>query len=254
MGVLDDRINPFFLIYACADCDVPLPVDFSRQLLWKLLDAIIRAECWRGLGSRRAIEGMLTAEEAPIPGVFSFEGEDPEDIVTRLLKNYLGSRRAPAPVDSVPVHQVHIATSEYQWVVKSPVGTFWYQAGDMDEKDIASFAVIDALTRLLAHCRGGILKIHTNDVRLLWGAYAEPSGAWTVVWAVCESYNVCLRAEWAELTKLDTRPPAPSLEKVGPIPQRHGAVVKMVVDKIRRLESRSAAYDCMTRHLTRVTG
>jgi hypothetical protein len=111
----------------------------------------------------------------------------------------LPSRSAPAAVDSVPVHQVHVAISENQWVVKTPVGRLWYQAGDLDEKDIVSFVVIDA------HCRGGTLEIHTNE--LLWGAYEVRSGAWVVLWAVCESHDVCLGAKWVELAELNTCPP-----------------------------------------------
>lgn len=248
--LVDNRINPFFIIYACADCDVRLPDGFSRQLLWKHLDATIRAECWRGLGSNRAHESTSSGE-APVLHGFSFENEDPEKIIPALLSLSLPSRYAPAAVDSATVHRVQIVITGYQWVVKSPVGTLWYQAGDMDDKDIASFAVIDALTRLLPHCREGILEIHTNDIRLLWGAYGAPSGAWVVVWAVCKSHDVRLRVKWAELAGLDARPPTDRSEKIGPILQRDGAVVDAVVDKIRRLEG-SAAYDCMTCHLTRV--
>ena len=51
--LLDAGINPFFIIYACADCGVPLPPFFSLELFWKHLDAIIGAQCWRGLGADR---------------------------------------------------------------------------------------------------------------------------------------------------------------------------------------------------------
>ena len=243
--LMEGGINPFFMIYAFADCDIPLPDNFSRQLIWKHLDAIIGAQCWRGLGSKIACaQPGPSSAGAHIPPKFTQKEEDPEGIVQRLcVLLQSGSLPAREP-DPVPVHQLRISMTEYQWVTKVPgAGTVGYQAGDLDDNDIASFAVIDALTRILSHYRGGILEIVTNDVRLLWGVYREPAGAWLVARAVCESYQVRLRAKWANLKGLYDRDPE------DPVPPRDHAVVDAVVGKLGVMKD-NAAYKCMVHHLT----
>lgn len=244
--LMEGGINPFFLIYAFADCDIPLPSNFSRQLIWKHLDAIIAAQCWRGLGSKVACaQPGSSSAGSHVPPKFTQREEDPEGIVQRL-RVLLQSGSLPArDPDPVPVHQLRISMTEYRWVTKVPgVGTVCYQAGDMDDSDAPSFAVIDALTRVLSRYRGGIVEILTNDVRLLWGVYhREPAGAWLVVRAVCESYQVRLRAKWADLKGLYDRDPE------DPVPPRDHAVVDAVVGKLGMMKG-NAAYKCMAHHLT----
>jgi hypothetical protein len=53
------------------------------------------------------------------------------------------------------------------WVAKGDMGTVWYEAQELEDEDVASFPAIDTLTRVLPYCRGGILEIHTSNVRLL---------------------------------------------------------------------------------------
>jgi hypothetical protein len=155
------------------------------------------------------------------------------------------------------VHQLQIAIDNYRyrWAMKAHVGTLWYQAGDLDDNDIASFAVMDALTRVLPYCQGGILEIHTNDVQLMWGVYGitygassgAPPGAWLVVDNICKSFQVGLRAKWAELGVMSTPPLADPSERYT-IPQRDRAVVSVVLDKLRVM--RGDAFQTMARHLT----
>jgi hypothetical protein len=241
LNLMDSGINPFFVIYACADCRVLLPADFSRELLWKHLDAIIRAKCWRGLGPRNP-----PSDVGDVPRKYSRKDlqQDPEHIVRKLLALSIGGR-APAP-NPGPVYQLKIAISKHEWTMKAQVGIVRYKAGDLDESDIASLAVIDALTRVLPYCRGGILEILSNDVRLLWGIYSvafgDPSGAWSVVGYVCKSYRVELRVKWAAL-----REPNTDLLVNSPYiaPQKDPAVVSLVLDKMRD----DAVDQTMIRHL-----
>ena len=254
-SLMDKGVNPFFLIYLCADCNVPLPAGFSLQLLWKHLAALIRAQCWRGLGSNAAIlQQRPKSSVVFLPPEYSHTGEDPEGNVTKLLAVAVKDRPFPeAPLTPSPPRKVQITITGHRWVALTPVGILWYQAGDLDERDVSSLAVIDTLTRLLPHCREGTLEIHTNDVQLLWGYYGAPTGAWVVARAACASYDVHLRAEWDELKGLNTDPALYRSDETGPTPRRDPAVVNVVLDRFRGLEVNSAAYDCMAGHFTRVS-
>ncbi len=240
--LIDRGLNPFFAIYACADRGIPLPDKFNRQLLWKHLDAILRAKCWRGLGSGRAKAQHNTSTDPETilsnPPNFSRREDDPEGIMRCLLK---------LSQAQVPVHEIQIAIKDYQWIVKAQVGTVWYQAGDLYGDDLACFVVIDVLTRLLPSCRDGILEIQTNDLRLLWGVQGPRSGAWSVVWAACEEYEVQLRAKWSERVKLDPCRPVDPTE-ASRVPPREPAVVDRILDNFERLDS-TAAYQFMQAHL-----
>lgn len=252
--LMDRGVNPFFLIYLCADCNVSLPTSFSLHLLWKHLGALIRAQCWGGLGSYAAIlQKRPKSSVIFLPPEYSHTGEDPEGNVAKLLAIAVKDRPFPeAPVIPEPTRKVQITISGHRWVALTFVGMLWYQAGDLDERDVPSLAVIDTLTRLLPHCRGCTLEIDTNDAQLLWGFYGVPTGAWVVARAVCASYGVHLQAKWAELKGLSTDPSMYRSDEVGPTPRRDPAVVDVVLDKFRGLEVNSAAYDCMAGHFTRV--
>lgn len=268
-------INPFFVIYACADCDVPLPIDFNRKFLWDHLDTILRAKCWRGLGSGRPdsqhyaarADASASAGGDHIPPKFLRRGEDPDGILQSLLRlTYTGDPRdrppAPEAFDEPrgPVCRLSITIEDYKWVVKAgEAGTIWYQAGDLlDEDDIACFAILDALTRLLPFCRRGILDITTSHIHLLWGVCGGPPpasglGAWAVVQAICNQYQVRLRGSWTGAL----REPGPC-EKVLPkdiaVPQRDRDVVDAVLDEfVQNGLDGKAAYRCMISHLVQVT-
>jgi hypothetical protein len=258
----DGEINPFFVIYACADCGVPLPPNFNRQLLWKHLDAILRAKCWGGLGSARADtqQRHTSANADHVPPKLFRKGEDPDGILTSLLRISCRdkSRFEPAPAPAAdyvprPVHRLQITVKDYKWVARAQMGTVWYQAGDLhDEDDIACFAVIDSLTRLLPYCRGGILEISTGHIHMLWGVGGAPSGAWIVVQDVCMEYQVKLRATWTEL-----RGPDPC-ERINPaemitVPPRDRDVVNAVARGFEQNQLYGEAYQCMMSHLQQVT-
>lgn len=272
--LLHSSINPFFVIYACADCDVPLPNGFNRKLLWDHLDAILRAKCWRGLGSGRPDTRHYTSRASAsasvngdhIPPKFLRRGEDPEGILQSLIRfSYRGDPLDLPPAPTVfdeprcPVHRMSITIEDYKWVVKAgAAGTVWYQAGDLlEEDDIACFAIIDVLTRLLPSCRRGILEITTGHINLLWGIRGgQPptsgSGAWSVVQAICNQYQVRLRGSWTGL-----RGPNPCetvLPKDIAVPSRDRGVVDAVLDAFEQsgLDGR-AVYRCMMNHLVRVT-
>jgi len=265
--LVNEEINPFFVIYACADCNIPLPGSFNRQLLWKHLDAILRARCWRGLGSARAKTRHNTSADAEDVPPKLYLSEDPDDILQTLLRlscraNHFGPKPAPssapdaAAVPRLPVYKLQIAIDDYEWMAKAEIGTVWYRAGDLyDEDDIACLAVIDSLTRLLPSCRGGILEISSRDFRLLWGVGGEPSGAWFVVQAICEDYRVKLRAKWTG----DRRELVLNLsERIDPatirVPPRDRDVVDAVLKEFEQMQlgDSKTAYRCMMNHF-RVT-
>lgn len=250
-------INPFFMIYACADCDIPLPHNISRQLLWTHLDAILHAKCWRGLGSVRAKVQPHTSTDADhVPPRLFRKGEDPEDIHQSLLRLSRGRKSVDHDGVHRPVHELQITIKDYAWVAKAQMGTVWYQAGDLyDDDDIGCMAVIESLTRLLPSCRGGILEISTGHIRLLWGVGGTPSGAWTVVRAVCRQYQVVLRAKWSNCPKPDPH------ERIAPtdleniiVPPRDRDVVDAFLHgfKEEQLENK-AEYRCMMDHLRLTT-
>jgi hypothetical protein len=153
-----------------------------------------------------------------------------------------------------PVHRLEITIKDYTWVAKAQVGTVWYQAGDLhDDDDIACFAVIDCLTRLLPSCRGGILEFCSGHIPLLWGVGGPPKGAWSVVQAVCNEYQVKLRAKWTESQGPDPSARINPTESIT-VPPRDRDVVDAVLNQFRQNQlGGKAAYQCMVVHLEQVT-
>jgi len=97
-------------------------------------------------------------------------------------------------------HELRLIISSHRWVASCNMDTFWHEANDLDDKAIASFALLDTFTRWLPHWQGGILHVRTNDVRILReirGTYSY-SGVWHVVWALCRQYGVQMSAEAVE--------------------------------------------------------
>ena len=240
---LADSINPFFLVYACADCGIPLPENFSREFLWKHLDAIIGAKCWRGLGSQSGLAQASTSasvsEESSQPE-FSTD-EDPENIITQLLSGSYRSfsRRGPGPTptgpraspDLIPVEELQIVIVGKRWMARSSLGTVWSHSVCLDERDVACFAVMDLLARFLPSYWGVSLEIVTNDVSLLLGIYDSSMGGWGAVQMMCRSRHVRLRAKWAKLGGRDALPPTDFEQRPSP-PIRDSKVVDAVVKKL----------------------
>ena len=258
------EINPFFVIYACADCNIPLPNNFNRLLLWKHLDGILRAKCWRGLVSNRTnTQHHTSGNEDSVPPKFFRKGEDPDEILQSLLRLSYGASltdraSAPTTADDVPrpVHKLKITIKGYQWVIKAEMGSVWYQAGDLyDDDDIACFAVIDCLTRLLPSCRGGILEFCSGHIPLLWGVGGTRLGAWVVVHAICDEYQVKLRPKWTELKGPDPYARIETAES-NSVPPRDREVVDAVMNEFRlnqNLLGSKTAYQCMMTHLQPLT-
>jgi hypothetical protein len=98
-------------------------------------------------------------------------------------------------------HELRLIITGYRWVASSDMGTFWHEASDLDDKDIASFALLDTLTRWLPHWQGGILHVRTNDVcvvRGIRGAHCDSSVVWHAVRSLCGQYDVQLNAKVVE--------------------------------------------------------
>ncbi|KAI0287714.1 hypothetical protein BC826DRAFT_739786 [Russula brevipes] len=253
---LDAGINPFFILYACADCGVPLPGYFSRELFWKHLDAIIGAQCWRGLGAERtAVQNgtgggeVESQSESSSDEDFSQDNEDPERILKVLLALSLHIELPKQVKNSAkPVHELSIVITEDQWVAKCELGRLWYDANNLADKDVAPFAMLDTLTRVLPHWSGGILHIHTSDVQLLWGVCKDPpSGAWTIIRQICRSYHIELRAKWAALTSYEISLPADPVKRGALVPSRDENVVNSVVGELMK-EGDNAGYRKMICH------
>jgi hypothetical protein len=147
--------------------------------------------------------------------------------------------------DSAPVHQLCIAIRGGQWIAQSELGRMWHDASDLADKDVAPFAVLDSLTRVLPHWSGGILQITHRTSSYLWGVCGGPhSGAWTVVWALCESHHVQLRGQWAGLDFRDMRLPADHAKRAALVPVRNADVVGAVVQELGVMKgSNGAAHD-----------
>lgn len=245
------EINPFFLIYACADCNVPLPKNFGRQLFWKHLDGIVRAKCWRGLCQTRAnTQYNKSANADNVRRKIFQKGEhDQDDTLQSLIRISCGAKVHRT------VHRLQITIDGYKWVAKAQMGTVWYRAGDLyDDDDIACFAVIDCLTRFLPSYEGGILEICSGHIPLLWGVGGEPKGAWSVVQAICKKYQVKLRVKWTGLEGPAPSARVTSAEAAIEVPPRNRDVVDAVMDEFTQNELGSkAAYRLMMDHLQRVT-
>ncbi|KAF8273304.1 hypothetical protein EI94DRAFT_1716349 [Lactarius quietus] len=174
-------MNPFFMIYAFAACNVHLPQNFNRQLFWKHLDALVHIQRCPGLQSILS-SGSTTGTR-----------RDPEDIVSTLL-TLRNTGRLPLPMQP-PTHELLLVIDGTNWTAStSSLGRFSYTADDLATEDVAPFALLDALTRWLPRWRDSAILVRTNDVCVMWGVrgYAR-SGAWRAVRRVCAQYDVTLQ-------------------------------------------------------------
>jgi hypothetical protein len=197
--LLKADINPFFLIYACADSRISLPKGFSRQLFWKHLDKILSFKHWKGLDfTCEFASGSTGPRRATLSRThFSLE-EDPEGIVGKLAALAdSGKIPEPLPLD-LPVHVLHLNIHEDYWGAQCKEGMYWCQVRDLDDQDVASFALLDALSRWLPSWRSSVLKVLTSDVCLMWGIRSDRPGVWLVVRALCEQYGVVLSGKFVE--------------------------------------------------------
>jgi len=147
------------------------------------------AQCWCGLGSAH---GQANASASASTTVRS-------RVVTTQLEVPYDEDEPTGPHKHE--HELRLIISGYRWVASSNIGTFWHEANDLDDKDIASFALLDTLTRWLPHWQGGILHVRTNDVcvlRGIRGAYYDSGVVWHAVLSLCGQYDVQLSSKVVE--------------------------------------------------------
>ena len=208
--LLNADINPFFMIYAFAACNLHLPRNFNRQLFWKHLDALVHIQRCPGLKSApnsSSSSSSTTGTRRASPQIRAFQRQqDPEDIVSKLLALRNTGRLPNAEQPPAQVHELLLVIDGAQWSAStSSLGRFSYAADDLPPEDIAPFALLDALTRWLPRWRAGAVLVRTNDVCVMWGVrgYAR-SGAWRAVRRVCAQYDVTLwRTEFIDHRLLD---------------------------------------------------
>jgi len=166
-------------------------------------------QCWCGLGPAYGQASTSTSTSATLHTHAittrlefpSWHGDDEPGAITTIDHN---QPIVPFPNNAATTgrgeNELRLIISGYRWVASSNVGTFWHEASDLDDKDIASFALLDTLTRWLPHWQGGTLRVRTNDVcvlRGIRGAYSH-SGVWHAVQSLCGQYDVELSAKVVE--------------------------------------------------------
>ncbi|KAI9507131.1 hypothetical protein F5148DRAFT_1207825 [Russula earlei] len=183
------------------DYDTLLPNGPCQKRFRKHLDGILRARCRCGLdptnGQESTSSGLHRRAAASRP--------DFEAIMDQLvaLDDAVGS---PESHVKHTVHELRLTISGYRWMASSVVGTFRSEARDMEAEDIATFALLDTLTRWLSHWRGGILRVHTNDGCIAWGILGTQVGLWPMVHTLCAQFGVQLRANLVEQSEFFGRP------------------------------------------------
>ncbi|KAH9957211.1 hypothetical protein BC827DRAFT_715020 [Russula dissimulans] len=185
-------LDSFSLNHAFAVRDAPLPNGLSQKWCWRHLDDILRAQCRCGPDSTRE-QGSPSTELRNRPVATQFEFEV---IVNNLLALH-DTTGTPEHI-KLPIHHLRLTISGFRWAASSLVGTFRSETSGFDTEDIASFALLDTLTRWLPHWRGGILLVHTSDGCIVRGVLRMCSGLWPIVCALCAQYGVQLRAMMVE--------------------------------------------------------
>lgn len=198
------------------------------------------AQGWHGLGSTYEHASASTTARSRFATQFEFPWQDLENELTGPHEQQ---------------HELRLIISGHRWVASSNIGTFWHEANDLDDKDIASFALLDTLTRWLPHWRGGILHVRTNDVcalRGIRGAYSH-SGVWHAVWSLCEQYDVQLSAKVVEPSLADARGSTRDNKYVGGAVRRALRNPEVVDAAVKWLmvsgEQESTVYRTMLSHL-----
>ena len=226
------------------------------------------AQCWRGLGSTHGQASASTSTMVHSRVVRTqpeFPWQDDEHDEAEAIATMDHGRLEPVArlhkTTGPHEHELRLIISGYRWVASSNIGTFWHEANDLDDKEnIASFALLDTLTRwLLPHWQGGTLHVRTNDVcvfRGIRGDYSH-SGVWNAVRSLCGQYDVELSASVVERSSSgilfargytrDGKCAAGTLRKALRNPDVVNAAVKWLMESGQR---GGAAYRTMLRHLT----
>ena len=156
------------------------------------------AQCWCGLGNLGSAHSQACTSASASPTT-----RHSHVITTQLDFPWQGEFELDVTAGQHAQHELRLIISGYRWEAHSNMGTFQYEARDLDEKDIASFALLDTLTRwLLPYWRGGTLLVRTNDVCVLRGIRdgdcGSRSGVWNAVRSLCKQYDVRLSAHVVE--------------------------------------------------------
>jgi len=236
------------------------------------------AQCWCGLGSAHgqaststSTSTNTTVHSRVVSTQLEFRSQDDEDdedeAITTIDRGepvaFLSNTTMTGPL--VHGHELRLIISGHRWVASSNMGTFWHEASDLDDKDIASFALLDTLTRWLPHWRGaGTLHVRTNDVGVLrgiQGASYSHSAVWNAVRSLCGQYDVELSAKVVETSRSssssgiifargntrDAKCAAGTVRKALRNPEVVNAAVKWLMASGQQ---GSTGYRTMLRHLT----
>jgi hypothetical protein len=174
------------------------------------------AQRWCGPGSAH---GQASTSTTGRDRVFSttqigFPWQDDDERCEPEASTTIDHSSPPAPValhhnkattTTAEQHELRLIISGCRWVASTGgnIGTFWHEASDLGDGDgdVASFALLDTLTRWLPHWQGGILHVRTNDVCILRGirgAHRDSGAVWHAVRSLCGQYDVRLSAEVVE--------------------------------------------------------
>lgn len=193
----------------CYSSTIPMMMTVSPESF----DATTHAQCRCGLGSAHGhastSTGTRTVAHSRVVGTqLGFPWQDDEDEEAGAITTIDYGQLEPVallPKDTEQhghEHELRLIISGCRWVASSSIGSFWHDASDLDNKDdIASFALLDTLTRwLMPHWQGGTLHVRTNDVCILRGIRGDysHSGVWNAVRSLCGQYDVELRANAVE--------------------------------------------------------
>jgi hypothetical protein len=172
------------------------------------------AQRWCGLGSahgQASTSTSTTVHSRVVSTQLGFPWQDDEDDEAGAITTIDHCQLAPVALllknanttrPHEHEHELRLIISGCRWVASSNMGTFWHEASDLDNKDdVASFALLDTLTRwLLPHWQGTTLHVRTNDVCVLRGIRGDysHSGVWNAVRSLCGQYDVELSAKVVE--------------------------------------------------------
>ena len=139
------------------------------------------AEGWRSAGWPESVGVMMTAycpsgtkEKAPrtiVGANLTFSAARTSICTTTRSRVATKQVKFPLqdhgdkPTGPHEQHVLRLIISDYRWVANCGTGTLWYEANDMDDKDIASFALLDTLTRWDAPPRWHLAQ---NPVTTRW--------------------------------------------------------------------------------------
>jgi hypothetical protein len=224
------------------------------------------AQCWCGPGpahGQASTSTSTTTRNRVVTTQLGFPWQDDDEdepeagaIIDHSLLVALPNNATTEPHE----HELRLIVSGYRWVASSNIGTFWHEASDLDDEDIASFALLDTLTRWLPHWQGGILLVRTNDVcvlRGIRGGHCDSGVVWHAVRSLCGQYDVRLSVKVVEpssgtlYARGNTQEVKTAAATLRTRALRNPDVVNAAVKWLMESgQQGSSAYRTMLRHLT----